>query len=65
MQGMVVFDYADRYLEGMAQMGSWLADGSIKTREDVYEGLENFNNTLLRLFSGEKIGKLVLKVNKD
>ena len=65
MQGMVVFDYADRYLEGMAQMGSWLADGSIKTREDVYEGLENFNNTLLRLSSGEKIGKLVLKVNKD
>ena len=65
MQGMVVFDYADRYLEGMAQMGSWLAEGSIKTREDVYDGLENFNNTLLRLFSGEKIGKLVLKVNKD
>ena len=65
MQGMVVFDYAYRSLEGMAQMGSWLAEGSIKTREDVYDGLENFNNTLLRLFSGEKIGKLVLKVNKD
>ncbi len=63
MQGMVVFDYADRYHEGMAQIGSWLADGSIKTREDVYEGIDKFNDTLLRLFSGEKIGKLLLKVS--
>lgn len=65
MQGMVVFDYADRYLEGMTQMAAWLAEGSIKTREDVYEGLENFNDTLLRLFSGDKIGKLILKISKD
>ncbi len=65
MQGMVVFDYADRYQEGMTQLAGWLAEGSIKTREDVYEGLENFNDTLLRLFSGEKNGKLILKISKD
>jgi NADPH-dependent curcumin reductase CurA len=65
MQGMVVFDYADRYQTGMAQIGSWLADGSVKTREDVYDGIAHFNDTLLRLFSGDKIGKLILKVIED
>jgi NADPH-dependent curcumin reductase CurA len=37
----------------------------LKTREDVYEGIENFPQTYNRLFSGEKLGKLVLKVIED
>ena len=62
MQGMVVFDYAPKYAEAAAQMGQWVAEGKLKSREDVYEGIENFHETFLRLFSGEKRGKLVLKV---
>ena len=62
MQGMVVFDYAHKYAEAARQMGQWLAAGKLKSREDVYEGIENFHETFLRLFSGEKRGKLVLKV---
>jgi len=34
----------------------------LKSKEDVYEGIENFHETFLRLFSGDKMGKLVLKV---
>lgn len=62
MQGMVVFDWADRYQEGARQMGQWMTQGKLKTREDVYEGIENFPETYNRLFSGDKNGKLVLKV---
>lgn len=62
MQGMVVFDWADRYKEGARQMGQWMAEGKLKTREDVYEGIENFPETYNRLFTGNKKGKLVLKV---
>ena len=62
MTGMVVFDYADRYEEGAKILGEWLAQGKIKSREDVYEGIENFPETYNRLFSGDKMGKLVLKV---
>ena len=40
----------------------WLATGKLKTREDIAEGLENFPETLLRLFKGENTGKLALKV---
>jgi NADPH-dependent curcumin reductase CurA len=62
MQGMVVFDYAPKYGEAARQMGQWMAEGKLKSREDVYEGIENFYDTFVRLFSGEKKGKLVLKV---
>jgi len=65
MQGMVVFDYADRYKEGAMILGQWMAEGKLKTREDIYEGIENFPETFERLFTGEKLGKLVLKVIED
>jgi NADPH-dependent curcumin reductase len=62
MTGFVVTDYLDRYAEGAREMGGWLAAGKLKTREDIAEGIETFPATLLRLFSGENTGKLVLKV---
>ncbi|MGB0220219.1 MAG: NADP-dependent oxidoreductase [Sinimarinibacterium flocculans] len=62
MAGMVVFDWADRYGEAAREMGGWLQNGKLKTREDVAEGLETFPETLLKLFKGENTGKLVLKV---
>jgi len=62
MQGMVVFDYAKRYGEAAKEMGAWLAAGRLKSKEDIYDGIENFHQTYQRLFSGEKLGKLVLKV---
>jgi NADPH-dependent curcumin reductase CurA len=63
MTGFVVSDYGDRYAEGAIEMAGWLAAGKLKSREDVAEGLETFPDTLLRLFSGENTGKLVLRVN--
>mgnify|MGYP001358296939 FL=1 len=62
MTGMVVFDYADRYGEAGREMAGWLKSGQLETREDIVEGLETFPETLLKLFSGENFGKLVLKV---
>ncbi len=61
MECFVVFDYAPRYAEGVQAIAGWLADGSIKAREDVVVGLETFPETLLKLFRGENFGKLVLK----
>jgi NADPH-dependent curcumin reductase CurA len=62
MEGIVVFDYADRYHLGVAAIAKWLKEGSFKSREDVVEGLENFPQALLMLFEGKNFGKLVLKV---
>jgi hypothetical protein len=62
MQGMVVFDYAERYGEAVKEIARWMREGEIVSKEDVVPGLENFPQTLNRLFSGENFGKLVLKV---
>jgi NADPH-dependent curcumin reductase CurA len=62
MEGMVVFDYADRYPEALREMSAWMKEGKLKSREDIVQGLETFPETLLRLFKGENLGKLVLQV---
>jgi NADPH-dependent curcumin reductase CurA len=62
MKGMVVFDYTDRYAEAGREMAGWMAAGKLKSREHIVEGFETFPDTLLKLFKGENIGKLVLKV---
>jgi len=62
MEGMVVFDYADRYPVAIAELAGHLKDGRVKSREDVVRGLETFPETLLKLFRGENFGKLVLQV---
>jgi NADPH-dependent curcumin reductase len=62
MEGFVVFDYASRYAEGFMAMAKWLVEGKLKAKEDIVEGLETFPETLLKLFSGENFGKLIIKV---
>ncbi|MDH4449709.1 MAG: NADP-dependent oxidoreductase [Rhodoferax sp.] len=62
MEGIVVFDYADRYHLAVAEMAAYLKDGRMKSKEDVVVGLQTFPDTLLKLFKGENFGKLVLEV---
>jgi len=62
MEGMVVFDYVSRYPEAVREMSAWMKEGKLKSREDIVQGLETFPETLLKLFKGENLGKLVLQV---
>ncbi|WP_445747403.1 NADP-dependent oxidoreductase [Polaribacter sp.] len=64
MQGMVVMDYAKNYGEAAKQMGRWIQQGKLKSKEAIYEDIENFHETYNRLFSGDKLGKLILKVKE-
>ena len=63
MEGIVVFDYADRYHLGVAEMTGYLNAGTMKSKEDVVQGIQNFPEALLKLFNGENFGKLVLQVS--
>jgi NADPH-dependent curcumin reductase len=65
MEGIVVFDYADRYGIAMAEMAGYLKDGKMKSKEDIVVGIETFPETLLKLFNGENFGKLVLQVASE
>jgi hypothetical protein len=62
MEGMVVFDYADRYHLAVAEMAGYLKQGKMKSKEDVVTGIENFPSALNMLFEGKNFGKLVLRV---
>ena len=63
MEGMVVFDYADRYPVAIAEMAGYLKDGRMKSKEDVAEGgIQAFPDILQRLFNSQNFGKLVLKI---
>ena len=64
MKGMVVFDYEAQYDQARIQMSKWMKEGKLKTKEDVYEGIDNFYEVFLKLFSGDKLGKLILKIIK-
>lgn len=63
MKGFLVFDFADRYPEAIAQLAAWLRAGELQSREDVVRGgLEQFPEVFLRLFRGENTGKLILEL---
>jgi NADPH-dependent curcumin reductase CurA len=61
MEGIVVFDYADRYHLGVAALAGWMKEGKLKSKEDVVQGLEHFPQALNMLFEGKNFGKLVLQ----
>jgi NADPH-dependent curcumin reductase CurA len=63
MQGLIVFDWAKRADEAIAQLGAWYKEGKLKIREDVREGgIDAFPDVLNLLYTGGNFGKLVLKV---
>jgi NADPH-dependent curcumin reductase len=64
MTGFVIFDYADRYGEGVAQLANWLRSGELRSREQIVHGdVGDFPDVLLALFRGDNTGKLVLAID--
>ena len=63
MEGIVVFDYTERFPAAVAELSGYLRDGRMKSREDVMAGgIAAFPQALAKLFTGENFGKLVLHV---
>jgi NADPH-dependent curcumin reductase CurA len=62
MEGFIVTDYVARYGDALREIAGWLSTGKLKSREHVDPGLENFPETLLKLYTGENFGKLILHV---
>ena len=63
MEGMVVFDYAERFPTAIAELAGYIKAGRLKSKEDVVDGgVAAFPKTLNKLFAGDNFGKLVLRV---
>jgi NADPH-dependent curcumin reductase CurA len=62
MQGMIVFDWKDRYGEGIKGLAAYLAEGKLKYRESIVVGLDNAPQGLIALLKGENFGKQLVKL---
>jgi hypothetical protein len=65
MEGFNTLDHWDRYEEAAAQLAGWAAAGTIKHRVHVLDGLERAPEALVRLFTGDHLGKLVVRVSHE
>jgi NADPH-dependent curcumin reductase CurA len=62
VEGFILLDYRDRFLDAILQLGQWVQEGRIRYAEDIVDGLENAPAAFRRLFTGENTGKLIVKV---
>jgi NADPH-dependent curcumin reductase CurA len=62
VQGMIVFDWKERYGEALKALGGYLAAGKLKTRESVVEGLANAPQGFISLLKGGNFGKQLVKL---
>jgi NADPH-dependent curcumin reductase CurA len=63
IRGFIVLDYLARARDALAALNAWVAEGKIKWRDHVVDGLENAPSTLQRLFDGSHHGKLLVRVS--
>lgn len=65
IQGFIVFDFAERYPEGLGQMAEWLRAGKLRYREDVVDGLERAPEALIGLLQGRNFGKALVRLSPE
>lgn len=62
INGFIIFDHNDRYVEFLKEVGPQVAAGKIAVVEDIVEGLENAPEAFMGLLQGKNMGKLMVKV---
>jgi NADPH-dependent curcumin reductase CurA len=62
MEGFIILDYLPRAAEAVSDLLGWIASGELKYQIDLQEGFENIPDTLQRLFTGQNLGKQLLKI---
>ncbi len=62
LEGFLIYDFVHRFPEGLQRLGGWLAEGKLRYREDVTEGLENAPAAFMGMLRGENRGKTLVKL---
>jgi NADPH-dependent curcumin reductase len=62
MQGMIVFDWKDRYGEALKGLSAYVAEGKLKYRESIVEGIDNAPRGLIALLKGDNFGKQLVRL---
>lgn len=64
MKGFIITNYAARFTEGVTQLAQWLMAGKLKYAETIVEGFENTPQAFIGLFTGDNLGKQIVKVTE-
>jgi len=65
IQGMIVSDKPERFAEWRELAAPWVADGTLRYREDEIDGLEHAPAALAGILGGQNFGKLLVRVGPD
>jgi hypothetical protein len=63
LEGFIVSSHMDMQAAFIKDMSGWIADGKVKWRETVEEGIANAPAAFLKLFKGENLGKMLVRLN--
>ncbi len=63
-EGFLVFQFLERYPEGLRQMAQWIQEGKLKYKEDIEEGIENTPRAFMAMLRGQNVGKQLVKVSE-
>ncbi len=63
LEGYIYFDWRDEWPGMIEELAAWRSEGELTCPDDIVEGgLKAFPDTLLRLFTGDNLGKLMIKL---
>ncbi|MBJ7607933.1 MAG: NADP-dependent oxidoreductase [Candidatus Dormibacteraeota bacterium] len=63
LRGFIVIDHNRRMAAFVNEVGPWIADGSVVTRETIVDGIENAPQAFLGLMRGDNTGKMLVRVS--
>lgn len=63
LRGFINFEFADQIPQFHREVSAWIAEGRVKYREDMVDGLENAPTAFMGLLEGRNFGKLIVQVD--
>ncbi|MEW6442240.1 MAG: NADP-dependent oxidoreductase [bacterium] len=65
LRGFLVGDHLGRVGSFASDMGRWIAEGKVRWRETIVDGIENAPAAFIGLFKGENIGKMLVRIGPE
>jgi NADPH-dependent curcumin reductase CurA len=62
LRGFIIFDHQQRMRDFVAEVRTWIAEGKIRTRETIVDGIENAPSAFLGLLRGDNTGKMLVRL---
>jgi NADPH-dependent curcumin reductase CurA len=60
-EGFLVFQFADKYTQGITEMAGWIKEGKLKYKEDIVTGFDNLPKAFIGMLQGDNTGKRLVK----